>query len=480
MKPSDLKASIFQSEQDKQRRQQTARRDGLYFGIVESTDDPQIRARVKVRIYPFQADTVGIKTENLPWARQMGRFGGRPDEGEHQVPRVGAQVVVAFIEGDPDHPIVLGAVPAYPNGQSEVHREVKACSDDVQMHVLAKTPKGHKIILEDNGDNQEILIMSAYQDSIPVDGAGNKIEGPAVEGHYVRINDTTDRIEVHTVYGHYLEMDDPAKYIRLSTGGGHVVEMDDPGKYIDVKTIDGHNVHLDDPGKYIEVKTIGGHIARLDDPGKFVKITTIDGHVIEMNDTSQFIKATTKGGHIIDMNDQVKNILIQTALGNKVNLDDQLKEVLILTPVGYQAKLSDTTQDIALQLAGGLQSIVMSHLTKGLIYNNLEGGATLSIQVDGNTGRMLFLTGGMTDPSGTPLTAKAGIMIDPITGIWLNGPAINLKSFLNINLWTTLYPVTGAAAGVNFLSVLGSNVSLNAHKHDGVTSGSAKTDEPVN
>ena len=61
--------------------------------------------RIKVR-FPWDREATGDESSSC-WIRVATPHGG----GEPTVPRVGEQVIVAFEEGDPDRPIVIGRVP---------------------------------------------------------------------------------------------------------------------------------------------------------------------------------------------------------------------------------------------------------------------------------------------------------------------------------------------------------------------------------
>lgn len=215
--------------QEDTRNAQLVFRPGLYYGIVESTDDPKIRGRVKVRTYPFQRDKENIPTQNLPWAQVLGSHSGNKDQGVFEIPKVGAQVLISFVQGDPDRPIVMGGAYAAPNDESEVPDEVKDATDDVKVHVLGKTPKKHRVILNDNDDQLEILIKSS-------------------EGHeqIILIDDLNERILIQTHYGHSILMDDPERAILIETGAGHRFLMNDPYRTIELRTIGGYTFELSD------------------------------------------------------------------------------------------------------------------------------------------------------------------------------------------------------------------------------------------
>lgn len=81
---------------------------GIKRGIVVFNQDPEFRNRVKVRV-PGLHDN-DVDPEDLPWAGVM-YVGMGQGQGKLEAPKKGISVVIQFIEGDPDHPMVLGEWP---------------------------------------------------------------------------------------------------------------------------------------------------------------------------------------------------------------------------------------------------------------------------------------------------------------------------------------------------------------------------------
>lgn len=87
-------------------------------GVVVKRDDPLGLSRVKVRI-------PGLIEPESAWALPMGTHGGSAQRGFKFTPKLGAEVTVFFIGGDPDSPEYLAAHWGVPDAGSEMPTDVK-------------------------------------------------------------------------------------------------------------------------------------------------------------------------------------------------------------------------------------------------------------------------------------------------------------------------------------------------------------------
>ena len=83
--------------------------DGVYSAMVLGPDNEEIHTdklgRVKLNFrWDHRVDT---KTPDAVWVRVMQPWGGS-GMGWSFIPRVGTEVAVAFMDGDPDRPVVIG------------------------------------------------------------------------------------------------------------------------------------------------------------------------------------------------------------------------------------------------------------------------------------------------------------------------------------------------------------------------------------
>ena len=126
-----------------------SRRYGVMPGKVDDVEDPQAEGRVKVSFPRMGEGAQGY------WAPVASVMGGK-ERGAWIMPEVGDEVLVAFDEGDPEHPYVVGFLH---NGD---HRP-----PETDPHIrLLHSVNGHVIALEDppitSGDRGGIRIEDAH------------------------------------------------------------------------------------------------------------------------------------------------------------------------------------------------------------------------------------------------------------------------------------------------------------------------------
>ncbi|HUT53477.1 MAG TPA: type VI secretion system tip protein TssI/VgrG [bacterium] len=140
----------------------SAEGDGKYAELDEF-------GRYKVK-FPFdRSDRSGQKASR--WIRMAQPFAG-PDEGMHFPLRKGAEVLLTFMDGDPDRPIIAAAVPGA-EGQSVV-------MDRNSTKNLIKTSGGNQMHFEDLDGKQRILMHSPTANSWVRIGAFNDPPDPYV------------------------------------------------------------------------------------------------------------------------------------------------------------------------------------------------------------------------------------------------------------------------------------------------------------
>ena len=166
------------------------RRDGPWTAVVVNNVDPLALGRVQVQI-PALSDRL------LPWARLLVPRAG-PAEGIFFRPEVGDEVVVDFLNGNIDEPVVLGGLWSAGNpppialvGQSIIrtrsgHTLVFNDADEAAC-VEITTSGGHSILLSDELDSSRIEISNGSNDSrIVIDDTGHILITADSEGITLR------------------------------------------------------------------------------------------------------------------------------------------------------------------------------------------------------------------------------------------------------------------------------------------------------
>lgn len=136
---------------------------GVAVAVVTNNQDPDGEGRIKVK-YPWR----NTEDESF-WVRGMTFMGGK-QMGGYFLPEVNDEVLVAFENGDIDHPFVLGSV------WSTKMKPPEANSDGKNNIRMIKSRSGHKIILDDKDGNEKIEIKDKSEKNvITIDTKSNTI-----------------------------------------------------------------------------------------------------------------------------------------------------------------------------------------------------------------------------------------------------------------------------------------------------------------
>lgn len=161
--------------------------NGIVIGIVSSLEDPENIGRVRVT-FPH------LNNQESDWARLSTLMAGG-DRGSRFVPEVEDEVLVAFEQGDPRRPYILGALwsatdtpPVDDGNQADNNwRYIRSRSGHVlrfddtdgaeKVEIIDKDEK-HKIIIDTSGDKIEIICDSG---DVSVTAESGKVEVKASE-----------------------------------------------------------------------------------------------------------------------------------------------------------------------------------------------------------------------------------------------------------------------------------------------------------
>ncbi|GLQ87812.1 type VI secretion system tip protein VgrG [Dyella flagellata] len=149
---------------------------GLQIGVVLKLDgDPEGEQRIQVNVPVLQAQTQGV------WARLL-QFYASNAFGAFFLPEVGDEVLLAYLNGDPSHPVVLGSLysssrkPPYTlEAQNNTKAIVTRCLHKIEFNEQDKiitviTPGKNQVVLDDK--NQSITVQDQHNNSIKLSSAG--------------------------------------------------------------------------------------------------------------------------------------------------------------------------------------------------------------------------------------------------------------------------------------------------------------------
>jgi uncharacterized protein involved in type VI secretion and phage assembly len=136
---------------------------GVVPAIVVKNDDPNQLGRVQIRLPHMSDDTTG------PWARVAVLMGGN-DRGTFFLPERGDEVLVAFENGDPSKPYILGGL------WNSADTPPDTNADGENNKRIIKSRSGHLVRLDDTDGSEKIeIIDKTGNNSITFDTSSNTI-----------------------------------------------------------------------------------------------------------------------------------------------------------------------------------------------------------------------------------------------------------------------------------------------------------------
>jgi len=141
----------------------------MQSALVTDTNDPDALGRVKVK-YMWNDGTSAAEPEH--WLRVMTPHAGA-ERGFFCLPEVDDEVLVAFENGDPDRPVILGSL--Y-NGKDKAPVDHPAGFDAAENDLkLFRTKSGNEIFFHDKGGSEIISIAQECGNTITLTA-----DGPAI------------------------------------------------------------------------------------------------------------------------------------------------------------------------------------------------------------------------------------------------------------------------------------------------------------
>ena len=133
---------------------------GLQIGIVVSLEDPEGQDRIKVKTTTLDNNANGI------WTRVACLDAGN-DRGTFFRPEIGDEVILGFINDDPNDPVVLGML-----NSSAKKAPLTASDDNHEKGVFTRS----KMRIHFNDDKKTITIDTPAGNSIKLDESGKSID----------------------------------------------------------------------------------------------------------------------------------------------------------------------------------------------------------------------------------------------------------------------------------------------------------------
>lgn len=150
--------------------------EGLHIGVVSKlTEDPESAQRIQVKIPLLNV------SPNTVWAR-LSQFAASSGMGSYFVPDVGDEVVLGFINNDPNQAIILGMLysaknkPPYQYTDKNFKRAIITPQkltvemDDEKKIITIKTPGGNAITISD--DAKGITLADQNKNKIEMNNSG--------------------------------------------------------------------------------------------------------------------------------------------------------------------------------------------------------------------------------------------------------------------------------------------------------------------
>ena len=161
---------------------------GVFAGLVDDNDDPDREGRVRIRLPWLDDATV------TDWCRVVQPYAG-DGFGATFVPEVGTEVLVAFVHGDMNEPVVIGGL--Y-NGKDKPPAYRQGTEKDVK---LIRTKAGHAVRLDDSAQARAIELRTAGGHTVVLDDQGKKVTITSQGGHALVLDDQGNKIELAAAGG---------------------------------------------------------------------------------------------------------------------------------------------------------------------------------------------------------------------------------------------------------------------------------------
>lgn len=186
---------------------------GLTLGIVTNTEDPDNLGRIKVKL-PLRDEA----ENESAWARVIIPFAGK-EMGAYFIPDVGDEVIVAFLGGQLEKPVIVGGV------WSKSVKPPMANEGGKNLTKMIKTKSGHELTFFDEEDKGKITVKSSKGYIMEMDDEKEKLTLKDPKGkNKMEMSSKDGKITVEA-----------EKKIELKSGGSSII-IDGTGNKITIKS----------------------------------------------------------------------------------------------------------------------------------------------------------------------------------------------------------------------------------------------------
>ncbi len=352
---------------------------GIQTAIVVGPKGEEIytdeHGRVKVQ---FHWDRLGDNDEKSSCWIRVSQIWAGAGWGAMHIPRIDQEVVVDFLEGDPDQPVITGRL--YHGSNTPPYKLPDEKTKSTLMSKTTPNAKTHnELLMEDKVNETRVVLSNAY-------------------GHKITMDEKEQFLCIETRDGNKVTFDDKNKHINAVTTQNHNVLISDEKKKINITSTAGHMLEIDDENQKMVAKTVNGNIITMDDNGQKIEVATeVGGHSMVMNDKT--ISVTSGGGHSITLDDGGggNGVSLQDANGNKVEIDSAGNKMTIEAQGGIDISTDGDLKlkaaniildaDMDLKMAAGMNvssEAGIEHKSKGNMLT-AEAAATAEFKSSGMT-----------------------------------------------------------------------------------------------
>jgi len=297
-----------------------------------------------------------------------GNVGGR-QYGIHFPSKQGAEMVMGYVDEDPNKPLGLGFVP-------NADAPSTVCCDNRDQNVI-RSWGGNELVMDDTRGAEKITLSTPdkfenYDDRVKT--WKKRLDKVLKELEYDEIEKKNSE----------LLLDNEEQQVVLRAWMHKIVmRYHTEGCGIGLNTLSGHQIRMDDIGRKVAITTPGGNSITMADWEKVTSIVSAgDENSIVLDGGKRRIRVRTNAGNVMEMADKDNIITISNAKGtNSVVLDGGKGKISVRTKSGCLIEMDDEKDEITVKSANGANKVVMDGKGKAI---GLESAGSISIKATEN------------------------------------------------------------------------------------------------